>query len=84
MVVEQWGQGATVDEDKSPPRVRMVRHVDFGIGSAPCILLIEAPHHLPWDALKGTELTFQVGEDLFVPILTLIVNGHAGELLADR
>ena len=62
----------------------MVGQVDLGIGPAPIILLIEAPHHLPGDALKRTELLFQIGEDLFVPIVALVADGHAGELFIDR
>ena len=68
MVVEPRGQGTAVDKNKSPLRIRMVGQVDLGIGPAPIILLIEASHHLPGDALEGAELLFQISEDLFVPL----------------
>lgn len=84
MVVESRRQRAAVDKYESSLRIRMIGHGDFSISSTPRVLLIETPHHLSGDALKGTELLFQIGEDLFVPIVTLIVDGHAGELLIDR
>src|SRR6476646_6211131 len=84
MVVEPRRQGAAVDKHKSTLRVRMVGQVDLGIGPAPIVLLIEAPHHLSGGALKWTELLLQIGEDLFVPIVALIVDGHTCELFVDR
>src|SRR5262245_25620036 len=83
-VVEPRGQGTAVDKHKSPLRVRMVGYVDLGFGPAPRKLLIEASHHLSRDAFKGSELSFQISEDLFVPIVALIVDGHTGKLLIDR
>ena len=80
MVVEPRGQGTAIDKNKSPLRIRMVGHSYFGIGPAPIILLIEAPHHLPWDTIERTELLLQIGKYLFVPVVTLIADGHAGEL----
>lgn len=62
----------------------MVGQVNLGIGPAPIILLIETSQHLSGDALKGTELLFQIGEDLFVPIVPLVADCHTGELFIDR
>lgn len=84
MVVESRGQGTAIDKNKSPLRVRLVGQVNLGIGPPPIILLRETPHHLPGDALKRTELFFQVGQDLFMPVVALVADGYAGELFIDR
>jgi hypothetical protein len=83
-VIESRSKGAAVDENVSPLCVRVIGQIDLRIGSAPRILLTEAPYHLPGDALKGPELLFEVGEDLFVPIVALIADGHTGKLIIDR
>lgn len=84
MIVESRGQGAAVDKNKSTLRIRVIGQANLGVSPAPNILLVEPPHHLPWDALKGAELAFQMGEDLLVPIVALVADGHAGELFIDR
>jgi hypothetical protein len=84
MVVEPRSQGTAIDKHKSPFRIRMVGNANFGISPAPRILLIQPSHHLPWNAIEGTELLLKVGKYLFVLIATLIVNGHASKLLVNR
>jgi hypothetical protein len=41
----------------------MVGYANFGISPAPRILLIQSSHHLPWNAIEGTELLLKVGEN---------------------
>ena len=82
-ILKPWRKVAAFDEYESPVPVGLIGEADFGIRSAPGILLVQSAHHLSGKAFNRAIGSFEKLQHLLVDLCSMVANRDPGELGID-